>query len=124
MRILCCKSLLFATTLWNKKQRKVMEKKDFIADVILALFEKEKIYLINDLTLNDIAIIVQLSSAELESVFESLMGYTFQEMLSIWRVTHARDLYVNYNVPSKYLWRLSGFKSYKDFERNWDSVVF
>jgi len=90
---------------------------------IMELFEKDGIYVIRNLKLRDLAEIAGEDKHRMKRDFETEFGYSFREMLSIWRICHARNLLVSGKVPYRLIWKFSGHKSIKDFEREWDKLV-
>jgi len=59
----------------------------------------------------------------MESGFENEFGYSFEEMLGIWRLSRARELMKD-GVPYRILWRFSGFRSRRRMERFMESIAF
>jgi len=90
---------------------------------IMELFEKDRIYVIRNLKLRNLAEITGEDAHRMERDFETEFGYSFREMLSIWRICHARDLLMSGKVPYRLVWKFSGYKSIKEFERECDSLV-
>jgi len=92
-------------------------------DKILELFERDRIYLVSSLKLRDLADMTGEDLRCVEGDFENDFGYSFSEMVSIWRTCCARDLLVSGKVPYELIWKFSGHKSIKHFEREWDKLV-
>lgn len=55
--------------------------------------------------------------------FEQMSGCSFSDVVSMWRLCHARDLLLQ-KVPYALIWKLSGFKSLKEMEREWNRLVY
>lgn len=87
------------------------------------LFGKDKIYLSRKLRGDDIAVILGEDSKEVGRTFEKEFGYPFHDMVSIWRLCHARDLLLR-KVPYSLVWKLSGFESRKEMERELDRLIY
>ncbi len=94
-----------------------------ICQKIDELFEQHHVFLNPNLKLSDLSEILNLSVKELTHLFSTEMEYSFKEMLAINRLFFARDLLIKHNIPYKCIWKISGFKSHKDFERKWEKVV-
>jgi len=100
----------------NGMKRKTIE-------MVTELFEKEKIYLIGHIKAKELAKIVGENAEVMEESFERDFGYPLGDMVSIWRLCHARNLLLK-DVPYSCVWRLSGFKSRKEMEREWNRLVY
>lgn len=90
---------------------------------ILELFEKESVYLNRTVTYDDLALLSGENVNDLQSDFEKEFGYSLDEMISVWRLCHARELLLK-GVPYSLVWKLSGFKSRKELEREWDKLIY
>lgn len=94
-----------------------------IIEKVMRLFEKGKVYLVKDLSIKDLSLMTGMPLEELKSDFEKEFGYSFDEMVDIWRVCHAREL-LKEKVPYRMLWRFSGFPSRRRMERVLEGIAF
>lgn len=92
--------------------------------LVLNLFENDKIFLINGISLYQISKIIGITLEELEKIFEEDIEISFDEMLKLWRLTYARNILLTYKCSSKYIWEIVGFSSYKEFITAWDALFF
>lgn len=93
------------------------------ADRVMEMFSEDMIYLNRGLTISDLAGAAGADIVTLKSEFDSVFGYSFKEMVIIWRLCHASDL-LRKRVPYSLIWKLSGFKSLKEMEREWNRLVY
>jgi len=94
-----------------------------IVEKVMRLFENGKVYLVKDFSISDLSRMTGLPLNEMKSDFEKEFGYSFDEMLDIWRVCHAREL-LKEGVPYRMLWRFSGFTSRRRMERALQDIAF
>lgn len=94
-----------------------MKKKDVLCERIVVLFETYMIYLNPGISLLDLAKFFEVEEAYLEKYFKEEVEYTFDEMLSVFRITHATDLLTKELIPYEELWKGSGFNSHVEFEK-------
>ncbi len=97
-------------------------KKKTIA-VISDMFEKEALYLTRKVSYDDLALLTGEDVNELEKDFEKEFGYSLDEMVGIWRLSHARELLLK-GVPYSLIWKFSGFRSLKEMERKWSELIY
>lgn len=91
--------------------------------IISDMFEKEAVYLTRAVTYDDLALLTGEDADELKRDFEKEFAYPLDEMIGIWRLTHARELLLK-GVPYSLIWKFSGFKSRKEMERKWAELIY
>jgi len=104
-----------------KTKEKVMKQKTIVD--VLNLFGSERSYLVRGISPCDLAMASGEDEMEFVREFEKEFGYPFEDMVSIWRLCHARDLLLK-KIPYSVIWKLSGFKSLKEMEREWNRLVY
>lgn len=100
----------------NKTDERSLEK-------LIILMEKEKLYLIKDLSLAEVAGLLDIGSRRLDRLLYDSLGMRLRQIISMYRIQHARELLM-IGVKYRVLWRLSGFGSQSGMDRAFDDVVF
>ena len=93
----------------------VMENSRF--KLLFSLLEKETIFLNPNLKTRDVARFLNLSTSEFKRLLYKELYLDWDTLVDSYRLDHAKNMVMEYNVDYQMVWKLSGFKSCKRFER-------
>ncbi|MFA6770366.1 MAG: hypothetical protein WCR71_04260 [Bacteroidales bacterium] len=83
---------------------------------------ENKIFLITEFNLKDASILCNCSSLVLEQTINKKLGFSFTQIISLYRVGYARKL-LSIGVSYAFVYKYSGFNSVKELEKAMECIV-